>query len=96
MQLIWLKFSCVILLKKIKIKIKKERGGLWKEERKKGGGGVRALMLDTLMLLTGLSFEVYMYDSYFRNGEWWLMTTTFVRNVKWYSDACSDIHFENF
>ena len=40
------------------------------ERRKKeGGGGVRALMLDTLMLLTGLRFEVYMYDSYFRKGE---------------------------
>ena len=51
------------------IKKKRERGGLWKGERKKGGGGVRALMLDTLMLLTGLRFEVYMYDSYFRNGE---------------------------
>ena len=53
------------------IKKKRERGGLWKEEKERrgGGGGVRALMLDTLMLLTGLSFEVYMYDSYFRNGE---------------------------
>ena len=40
-----------------------------RRERKKGGGGVRVLMLDTLMLLTGLRFEVYMYDSYFRNGE---------------------------
>ena len=57
--------QCHFIIKKKK---KRERRAV-ERRKKEGGGGVRALMLDTLMLLTGLSFEVYMYDSYFRNGE---------------------------